>query len=81
MADPITLDRLRADVAELLAEPADAIGDEENLLDRGLDSIRLMTLVERWRQDGVETSFLDLADAPTLAGWWSLLSHGKGMPR
>lgn len=72
------LEQLRSDVAELLQEPAAALRDNDNLLERGLDSIRLMTLVERWRSQGVELSFVELAERPTLAGWHALL---HAMPR
>jgi bifunctional isochorismate lyase/aryl carrier protein len=65
--------QVRADVAEVLLEPSLAIGDDDNLLDRGLDSIRLMSLVERWRSAGAEISFVDLAERPTLADWYALL--------
>ena len=71
----MTLEQLRADVAEQLGEPAAALGDRDNLLDRGLDSMALMTLVERWSENGVEVSFLDLTDEPTLAGWHELLAR------
>ncbi|MGC5014225.1 phosphopantetheine-binding protein [Streptosporangium sp. DT93] len=70
----LTFEHVRSDVAEILAEPADAIDDHDDLLDRGLDSIRVMSLVERWRARGVETTFVELAERPTLAQWWQLLS-------
>lgn len=69
---PLTLERIRRDVAELLADDL-PLADEENLLDRGLDSIRMMTLVERWSGAGAEVTFPDLAEHPTIAGWWELL--------
>jgi bifunctional isochorismate lyase/aryl carrier protein len=72
-AQALGLEQLRADVAELLQEPAAALRDDDNLLERGLDSIRLMTLVERWRSQGVELSFVELAERPTLTGWHALL--------
>jgi len=65
--------QVRSDVAELLQEAA-SIGDDENLLERGLDSIRIMSLVERWRRTGAEISFVELAERPTLTDWYSLLS-------
>ncbi|GAB7047662.1 phosphopantetheine-binding protein [Catenuloplanes indicus] len=64
---------IRADVAESLGESPDDLTDDENLLDRGLDSIRIMTLVEKWRRDGYHADFLDLAENPTVAGWESVL--------
>ncbi|MGW0435668.1 phosphopantetheine-binding protein [Micromonospora sp. NPDC003197] len=74
----MTIETLRAQVIEVLGEP---VGDDDNLLDAGLDSIRLMTLVERWRADGREVSFLDLAEDPTIAGWATLLADADADAR
>ncbi|HTN90925.1 MAG TPA: isochorismatase family protein [Sorangium sp.] len=68
------LERLRGDVAEILDQPASAISDRDHVLDLGLDSIRLMTLVERWRGAGIEITFVELAELRTLAQWWELLA-------
>jgi len=69
----VDLERMRADVAQALEESPEAIGDHDDLLDRGLDSIRLMSLVESWRAGGTELSFIDLAETPTLDAWARLL--------
>ncbi|GAB7038146.1 MULTISPECIES: phosphopantetheine-binding protein [Catenuloplanes] len=69
----LSLERIRADVAESLGESPADLTDDENLLDRGLDSIRIMTLVEKWRRDGYRADYLDLAENPTVAGWQSVL--------
>jgi bifunctional isochorismate lyase / aryl carrier protein len=66
--------KVREDVAELLLQPASTLGDDENLLDRGLDSLRLMSLVERWRRTGAEVTFVQLAERPVLTEWYALLS-------
>lgn len=71
---PSTPAALRAEVAALLAVPASDLPDDDNLLYSGLDSIRLMSLVERWRRAGSTISFVELAETPTLAQWWALLS-------
>lgn len=73
-ANPVTADAVRAQIAEVLDEPVDAIDEHENLLDRGVDSIRLMSLVERFREQGVEVSFVDLAEQPTVAAWTKLFT-------
>ncbi|ASW55469.1 phosphopantetheine-binding protein [Plantactinospora sp. KBS50] len=73
MTAPLTPDRLRRDVAEVLAEEPGSLTDDDNLIDRGLDSIRLMSLATRWREDGFEAGYLDLAQEPTLAAWRNLL--------
>ncbi|QDE68704.1 MULTISPECIES: isochorismatase family protein [Myxococcus] len=76
-ASTLTREQVRAEVAELLQESPEALGDDDNLLDRGMDSIRLMTLVEKWRAAGAETTFVELAERPTLADWFTLLSLGN----
>ncbi|WP_431040561.1 phosphopantetheine-binding protein [Streptomyces sp. P1-3] len=77
MNQPLSPERIRADVAELLdCDPAE-IAPEEDLVNLGLDSVRIMTLVERWRADGATTlEFPDLAERPELAHWTALLTGG-----
>ncbi|MCE9671199.1 isochorismatase family protein [Myxococcus stipitatus] len=79
-AQALDRQRIRADVAELLQEEAAALNDDENLLERGLDSIRLMSLVERWRSAGVEVTFVELAERPTLTEWYALLCPALAPP-
>ncbi|MFD6967556.1 phosphopantetheine-binding protein [Streptomyces sp. NPDC059979] len=70
----LTLERLVRDVADVLyTEPSD-VSLEEDLLDQGLDSIRLMSLVEKWRAEGATVTFVDLAERPTLRQWADLLT-------
>ena len=69
----LTLEDVRAQVAELLYEDPAELADDEDLLDWGLDSVRIMSLVERWRKLGVQVTFADLAERPTLADWWAVL--------
>lgn len=66
---------LRSEVAALLDLPESDAGLDDNLMYAGLDSIRLMSLVERWRSAsaGRELSFIDLAEQPLLSAWWPLL--------
>ncbi|HDR4948815.1 TPA: isochorismatase family protein [Bacillus cereus] len=69
-----TLQSVCEQVAELLRESPENIGDDEDLLNRGLDSVRIMSLVEKWRQVGVEVTFADLAERPTIYDWFHLVS-------
>lgn len=64
---------VREQVAGLLELPAAELPDDADLLDYGLDSIRLMSLAERWRRQGAALTFADLAERPTLAAWCDLL--------
>jgi aryl carrier-like protein len=74
----LTPERVRADVADLLGcDPAE-IDPEEDLLDRGVDSIRLMSLVEMWRGAGAAgLEFADLAEQPVLRHWEKLVGGGS----
>lgn len=72
---PDSLAALRAEVASLLEMPASDLRSDENLLDAGLDSIRLMSLLSRWRGAGLELTFVTLAAEPTLERWWQLLQR------
>ncbi|GAA3399579.1 isochorismatase [Paenibacillus hodogayensis] len=70
----LSLRLVREQVAELVGEAPSTIGEADNLIDLGLDSVRMMSLVERWRRAGAEISFVELAERPTLDAWWGLLS-------
>lgn len=75
-----TLDRMRADIAAVLRESPDAVVAGENLVDLGLDSIRIMTLAERWSGPSVRVEFEDLAEMPELNHWFDVVSrrHAAG---
>ncbi|MDR1237195.1 MAG: phosphopantetheine-binding protein [Propionibacteriaceae bacterium] len=62
-------ERLHGDIAETLGH--DGFSVDEDLTGVGLDSIRLMILIERWRADGIELSFLDALATPTALGFAS----------
>ncbi|HDR7276897.1 TPA: isochorismatase [Bacillus paranthracis] len=72
--DEITLQKVHKLVAQLLREPVESVGTDEDLLNRGLDSVRIMSLVEKWRREGKEITFADLAENPTVVDWHRLLS-------
>ncbi len=74
----ITLEKLRADIAALLEDAPESFGDDENLMDLGLDSMRAMNLAMEWDEAGVPLDFADLAEAPTVAGLWALLEERQG---
>ncbi|GGM06106.1 phosphopantetheine-binding protein [Dactylosporangium sucinum] len=76
LSPSMSLEQLRGDVAEVLAEEPGSFADDENLIDLGLDSIRLMSLATRWREAGFAAGYLELAQEPTVAAWFDLL-EGK----
>ncbi|MDQ0792600.1 phosphopantetheine-binding protein [Streptomyces sp. B1I3] len=70
----LTRELIRADVADSLGEDPADIPVDENLLDYGLDSVRIMALLGRWRRDhGVRADFADLAEQPSVESWAALL--------
>ncbi|ORM73824.1 isochorismatase [Pantoea wallisii] len=71
---PLSKDELRALILPLL-EDDDVPEDDENLIDYGLDSVRVMALAARWRQVHRDIDFVSLAKNPSIDGWWALLSR------
>jgi len=70
-------ERLRARIADLLYVEPDELGLHDDLMDAGLDSIRVMTLIEDWRREGRDIGFADLLDRPTIAAWSELLREER----
>ena len=64
----------RALILPLLDESDEPL-DDENLIDYGLDSVRMMALAARWRKVHGDIDFVMLAKNPTLDAWWALLSR------
>ncbi|MDR9890864.1 isochorismatase [Pseudenterobacter timonensis] len=71
---PASKEALRAVILPLLDE-SDEPMDDENLIDYGLDSVRMMALAARWRKVHGDIDFVMLAKNPTLDAWWALLSR------
>ncbi|PHP94211.1 isochorismatase [Pantoea agglomerans] len=74
MPVPLSKDDLRALILPLL-EDDDVPEDDENLIDYGLDSVRVMALAARWRQVHRDIDFVSLAKNPSIDGWWALLAR------
>lgn len=68
-----TIERVRADIARVLQTDVEDIADTDNLIDHGLDSIRLMSLVQAWQADGAPVAFDQLAEYPEVNHWLRLL--------
>ncbi len=68
---------LRELILPLLDEGSEELEDDENLIDYGLDSVRIMALATRWRKIREDIDFVALAKTPTIDGWWALLSGEK----
>ncbi|MET7441333.1 phosphopantetheine-binding protein, partial [Streptomyces sp. NPDC005568] len=70
----LSAEEIRDAVAARLELPATEVGFEEDLVTLGLDSLGMMNLAASWQEDGVEVSFGDLVEEPTVRAWAALLS-------
>ncbi|WP_185233154.1 isochorismatase family protein [Teredinibacter franksiae] len=66
---------IRKCVADIIYETPDVIPTNENLLDYGLDSIRLITLLEVWQAEGVTLDFSEFASTMTIESWSAILQR------
>jgi len=71
----LTLERMRADVAEMIGEAPEDISTDENLMDLGLDSMRVLGLVLAWGNTGIALEFSHLAEHATLGDWWMVVQR------
>ena len=72
---PASKAALREIILPLLDESDEPL-DDENLIDYGLDSVRMMALAARWRKVHGDVDFVMLAKKPTIDAWWALLARG-----
>lgn len=70
----LSKDTLRQQVIHYLDED-DLPDNDDNLIDYGLDSVAVMTLIGEWKKAGVELNFSDLAKQPTIDAWWQLIAN------
>lgn len=76
----LTLVALRRRVAELLQLEPGEFTDEDLLTDFGLDSVRLMTLLEDLRTEGHQIDFDALAEHVTLSAWHTRIAASAQRP-
>lgn len=69
----ISRDEIRAAVAAQLGSAATEIADTDDLIQMGLNSMRMMSLAGGWRKRGSGVTFADLAGSPTVERWHALL--------
>ncbi|WP_066904615.1 phosphopantetheine-binding protein [Millisia brevis] len=74
-------EQIVADIARILDIDVRELDAAADLTDHGLDSLRLMALVEKWQADGFDVDFVSLASAPILERWISSLVSSAGDDR
>lgn len=72
----ISRDEIKAVIAAQLGCPTADVADHDDLIQLGLNSIRMMALAGGWRKRGAAITFAELAAAPTVNSWHGLLSAG-----
>jgi len=70
----LTLETLHSQVARTINETPQDIGLDDNLMDWGLDSLRLLNLVITWNEAGLQLDMSELAGQLTLNGLWQVIS-------
>lgn len=71
MAD--IMNDLRTKAAEIIGVPVEKLDPSEELYDQGLDSVRLVGILNWLREKGHEVDFADLAEDTSLEAWQELL--------
>ena len=75
----ITDDRALADIADLLYLEPGELDHEADLRDQGMDSVRVMELVEKWRAAGLpELDYIMLAEDQRVTHWLTELRGLQG---
>ena len=69
---PFSRERFVADIAAALKIETLQLNDASNPFEAGLDSIRLMLLLEMWRKAGLVLNFGELAERESIGDWWTL---------
>lgn len=64
---------VKARVAALMNTEIDDLDEKEELMDQGLDSVRLVEIVSFFRERGYHADFADLAEDSSLRAWRDLL--------
>lgn len=76
---PLSYEEVRLEIKAMLPAPVE-FGEDHNLIELGLDSLRIMRMVNKWRRGGAAVTFAELIAAPRLRDWWALLRKDSTAP-
>jgi aryl carrier-like protein len=74
----LTRETLREWIAARLDMPATEVRCETNLVAHGMDSLEMMTIVNRLRRQGIVVTYQAFAAEPTLDKWWRVITEAAG---
>lgn len=66
------IDDMRRDIAALIGVSSSEVGDDDDLIGLGVDSLGVMKLASKWRRSGLELKFAELFQGRTLNDWWKM---------
>lgn len=72
---PQIITDLRAKVADIIGVSAEEIDTVEELYDQGLDSVRLVDIVNWLREQGYDVEFADFTEDTSLDAWQEILEE------
>lgn len=73
----IAYDSVRESIGKLVA--VKHFSDNDNLIGLGLDSLKIMRMVSKWRKAGVKVTFAEMIERPDLASWMEILRQKAGI--
>ncbi|SNT49294.1 non-ribosomal peptide synthetase [Rhodococcoides kyotonense] len=76
----ITRDDVRAMVSEEIGVDPGSFADDDNLVELGMHSLKLMKVAGRWRKLGHQVNYSELVLAPTVEAWAALLGVAETQP-
>ncbi|MBV8994171.1 MAG: hypothetical protein JO287_10840 [Pseudonocardiales bacterium] len=72
--DPVTRQTLQTLIATRLDISLAEITGDTNLITLGMNSLEIMTIVNRLRRHGIPATYEQLATQPTLDAWWKAIT-------
>lgn len=75
MTLPTDVETVVSQLAEVMEIAPDELAPDDDLFIAGLDSVRLMLLIDRWSALGVDLDPTQLLYDPTPRGFWEAIKH------
>lgn len=75
--------KLKEQIRQRLTSGED-FADDQNLLKLGLNSLKIMRLVNQWRKEGIRVPYGELMENPILTEWWKIIQAAElknGLPQ
>ncbi|HWV16350.1 MAG TPA: isochorismatase family protein [Cellvibrio sp.] len=75
--DSFSREWLKQQVLQFIAEDEGEVEADGNLMDYGLDSVQVMSLIAKWEKLGLKIQFEELAKEASLNAWWNLIEKKR----